>query len=133
MTFPIESDGSPVPGQDIDAELTQFAELGLIRRWRPHGPAKGYVVVTGNVEILLHDPGQARAFIAGLRAMVYSTRRTEFLELVSAAVAMQDKAERLCDEATESGLENDEFAVREAADELRARALGIAEVILGVP
>ena len=123
----------PVQGQDIEAELTHFAKVGLIRQWRPHGPAGRYIAVTGDVEIPLQDPGQAGAFIAGLRALWHSKRRTEFLKLVSAAVAMQDEAERLCDEANESGLENDEFAVREAADELRARALGVAEVILGTP
>lgn len=82
--------------------------------------------MTGAAEITLHNPGQARAFIAGLRALWHSPQRTEFLELVSAADAMQTEAERLCEEANESGLENDEFAVREAADELRARALGVA-------
>jgi hypothetical protein len=133
MTFPIGSGESFVQVQDIDAELTHLAELGLILRWRPHGPAGSYIAVTGDGEVPLHDPGQARAFIAGLRAVLHSTRRTEFLELVPAADAMQTEPERLCVEANESGLENDEFAVREAADELRARALGVAEVILGVP
>ena len=110
-------------GRDIDAELAHFAELGLIRRWRPHSPTGSYIAVTGDVEIPLHDPAQARAFIVGLRAVFCCTRRTEFLELVSAADTMQAETERLCDEVKDSGPEDDEFAVRQAADDLRTQAL----------
>jgi hypothetical protein len=133
MTSPIRAGESPVHGVGIDAELAHFAKVGLLRRWRPDDAAGSYIVATGDTEIPLRDPGQARVFIAGLCAVFCCRRRTEFLKLVSAADAMQTEAERLCDEANKSGLDNDEFAAREAADELRARALGVAEVILGGP
>ncbi|WP_157410744.1 hypothetical protein [Actinoplanes rectilineatus] len=131
MTSPISAQDSHGHVADVDTALDCFADAGLLRQWRTDDPAGSYIVTTGNGEIRLRDSGQARAFIAGLRAVFHSTQRTTFFDLVAAADAMQTEAERLCDEANRSGLENDEFSVREAADELRARALGVAEVILG--
>lgn len=55
----------------------------------------------------------------------------EFRRLVASAEALQADAERLCDEANESGTENDEMAVRGQADDRRAEALRVAVRILG--
>ncbi|MEV4708206.1 hypothetical protein [Actinoplanes sp. NPDC049316] len=133
VTSPDRTSQLHTPAADIAADLAHLTAVGLLHQWRPDDTTGGYIVTTGNAVVPLRDPAHARAFIAGLRAVFHSPRRTTFFELVAAADAMQTEAQRLCDEANESGQENDEFAVREAADELRARALGVAEVILDRP
>ncbi len=54
----------------------------------------------------------------------------EFHTLVAKANALQADAERLCNEANESGEENEEFEVREEAAEMRAAALDVAVDLL---
>lgn len=54
----------------------------------------------------------------------------EFHALAQQAAALQSEAERLCDEANESGSENNEFEVREQADDMRAAALAVAVKLL---
>jgi hypothetical protein len=54
----------------------------------------------------------------------------EFRALVTLAQETQAEAERLCDEANESGTENNEFEVRDRADDIRAEALTLAEKLL---
>ena len=87
----------------------------------------------GGEEVVLAGPAEARGFLAAGAIIRRSALRDEFVAAVAAAEATQAEAERLCDEANESGLENAEFQWREDADDLRFEALNLAKRLLGVP